>query len=53
MPWEAINAWRLRLHKEFEEAYQATRLPVQPDYLKANAFLIHARESMTKNQGML
>ena len=52
MPWEAISAWRLRLHKEFEEAYQTTRLPIQPDYLKANEFLIHARESMAENQGL-
>jgi len=51
MLWEAINAWCLRLHKEFEEAYQTTRLPVQLDYLKANAFLIHARENMVRFQG--
>ncbi len=46
--WDAVNQWRLELHKEFEEAYQATRLPVLPDYRKANAFLIHARQSMAK-----
>ncbi len=48
LPWEAVNEWRLQLHKEFEEAYQATRLPVLPDFYKANDFLIHARQSMVK-----
>lgn len=46
--WDQVNDWRLQLHKEFEEAYQATRLPVQPDYRKANDFLIHARQTMVK-----
>jgi uncharacterized protein len=46
--WEQVNEWRLRLHKEFEDAYQETRLPVQPDYRRANAFLIHARQAMLK-----
>ncbi len=48
LPWDGVNQWRLELHKEFEEAYQATRLPVLPDYRKANAFLIHARQGMAK-----
>jgi hypothetical protein len=48
VPWEKIDAWRLELHKEFEEAYQATRLPAQPDYQKANAFLIYARKNMAQ-----
>lgn len=42
--WEQVNDWRLQLHKEFEEAYHTTRLPVQPEYHKANQFLIHARK---------
>ena len=50
MPWETVNEWRLRLHKEFEEAYQTTRLPIQPDYRKANDFLIHARQYMAKDR---
>ncbi len=43
MAWEEIDAWRLRLHKEFEQAMQATQLPERPDYERANAFLIDAR----------
>jgi uncharacterized protein len=44
--WEEVNAWRLRLHKEFDTALSATSLPERPDYEKANAFLIRARKSM-------
>ncbi|MEQ8671928.1 MAG: nucleotidyltransferase domain-containing protein [Aggregatilineales bacterium] len=43
--WDAIDAWRLRLHHEFEEAFRETKLPERPDYERANAFLIHARRS--------
>ena len=49
--WEAVNDWRLRLHAEFEEAYQVTRLPVQPDYLRANDFLVYARQHMARQKG--
>lgn len=45
-PWEEVNAWRLELHKRFEEAYTATKLPERPDYAAANAFLVKARRSM-------
>jgi len=47
LKWEEVNEWRLRLHKEFDEALATTRLPERPDYEKANAFLIKARRSMT------
>ena len=43
--WDEVNAWRLELHREFEAAFAATRLPGQPDYRKADAFLIRARRS--------
>lgn len=42
-PWDEINEWRLALHKEFDAAFQATRLPERPDYEAANAFLVRAR----------
>jgi len=41
--WEAVDAWRLELHKEFDAAFETTRLPDRPDYEAANAFLIRAR----------
>lgn len=46
MDWQQINQWRLRLHKEFDDAFSHTWLPEQPHYEAANAFLIAARRSM-------
>jgi hypothetical protein len=43
-PWEKVNAWRLQLHRDFEIAFQSTRLPERPDFDRANQFLIHARK---------
>jgi hypothetical protein len=45
-PWPEVNAWRLRLHKEFDEAFASTRLPERPDYEWANEFLVRARREM-------
>jgi hypothetical protein len=39
-PWPDVNAWRLRLHKEFDEAFTSTQLPERPDYAWANEFLL-------------
>ena len=46
MSWEQVDAWRLKLHEEFEAAFETTSLPERPDYEAANAFLIKARRSM-------
>lgn len=46
VPWDEVNAWRLRLHKEFDSAFASTRLPEYPDYERANEFLLKARQSM-------
>jgi hypothetical protein len=48
MPWAAVDAWRLALHKEFEAAYLTTKLPDRPDYQRANALLIKARRGALK-----
>ena len=45
-PWPEVNAWRLRLHKEFDEAFASTQLPERPDYAWANEFLLKARRGM-------
>jgi uncharacterized protein len=45
MAWAEVNAWRLRLHQEFDAAFTKTELPERPDYAKANEFLIRARRS--------
>jgi predicted nucleotidyltransferase len=50
LPWEEVNVWRLSLHKEFEAAFSATRLPERPDYERANTLLIAARRSMIGQQ---
>jgi uncharacterized protein len=50
LAWEEIDGWRLRLHKEFEKAFAATRLPEYPDYERANEFLLKARFSMIRGE---
>lgn len=47
--WEEVNAWRLRLHEEFDKAFASTNLPERPDYKWANDYLIKARRSMVKH----
>lgn len=46
MPWEEIDAWRLALHRELDDAFAHTHLPERPDFDRANAFLLKARRSM-------
>ena len=41
--WDEVEAWRLRLHAEFDAAYAVTTLPDRPDYAWADAFLVRAR----------
>jgi len=43
MPWNDVEAWRLRLHEEFDRALEQTNLPERPDYERANDFLMRAR----------
>ncbi len=45
MPWDEVNAWRVELHKEFDEALLASKLPERPDYERANDYLVKARRS--------
>lgn len=47
--WEEIDAWRQRLHREFESALAETRLPERPDYEAANSLLIRARRTSAQN----
>jgi uncharacterized protein len=48
LSWEKINNWRLDLHKEFDHAFESTKLPERPDYEWANEFLISARTRMVR-----
>ena len=36
---------RVRLRKDFDEAFASTQLPERPDYAWANEFLLKARKS--------
>jgi uncharacterized protein len=45
MPFEEVEAWRLQLHKDFDAAFEKTKLPDRPDYDRANALLLKARRS--------
>jgi predicted nucleotidyltransferase len=44
--WEQVDAWRLRLHRDFEQALSETKLQERPDYEVANRLLIEARRKM-------
>jgi predicted nucleotidyltransferase len=50
MAWADVDAMRLRLHQEFEAAYENTRLPERPDYRKANELLVGIRLAMAKRE---
>ncbi len=45
MKWDEINTWRLSLHRKFEESFENTKLPDDPDYTEANRLLVQARRS--------
>jgi predicted nucleotidyltransferase len=45
IPWLEVERWRLSLHREFEAACEQTKLADRPDYERANAFLIKARQT--------
>jgi predicted nucleotidyltransferase len=46
LSWKEYHAWRSRLLAEFEAAWAGTRLPDEPDYRRAEDFLLRARRSM-------
>jgi hypothetical protein len=43
VPWTEVDAWRQRLHRELDEALVASPLPDEPDFARANEFLLKAR----------
>lgn len=50
MPFAQADEWRKKLQREFEAAYKETTLPERPDYERANAFLIDARQRATQSE---
>ena len=43
--WPEVDAWRLVLSQEFEDAFAKTSLPDAPDFARANDLLIKARRT--------
>ena len=50
MPWDDVEAWRLKLHTEFDLAFQQTDLQERPNYAAANDFLVRARRLALKDE---
>ena len=50
LSWAEVDIWRKELHRDFETALSATRLPERPDYESANKFLVKARRAMVQNK---
>jgi uncharacterized protein len=46
--FEDCEAWRLKLHQQFDAAVEKSPLPERPDYAAGNDWLITARKSMVK-----
>lgn len=46
MPWSDAETWRMDLHREFDRAFESTKLPDHPDVEEANRLLVEARRSM-------
>jgi len=46
LPWADVDAWRKKLHRDFEQALAETKLPERPDYEAANRFLVKARKGV-------
>jgi uncharacterized protein len=46
LSFEQAKAKALELDQQFQEAYRETKLPEQPDYRRADEFLIWARRRM-------
>ncbi len=43
LPWETVDAWRLQLHREVDDALEATPLPALPDVARVNDWLYSVR----------
>jgi predicted nucleotidyltransferase len=46
LPLDQCEAWRMELHRKFDEALENSPLPERPDYAVANDWLIKARRTM-------
>ena len=48
--WEQVDEWRMELVAEFNAALARTSLPAQPDYERADRFLIRARRRAVEDR---
>ena len=48
--WQELDEWRLELVAEFDAALARIALPAQPDYERADRFLIHARRRAVEDR---
>jgi hypothetical protein len=46
VPWKEVEAWRLRLHAQFDAALETTGLPERPDIERVDRFLIETRREV-------
>jgi uncharacterized protein len=46
LPFEKVKCRALELDERFQQAFERTALPEQPDYARVDDFLIHARRRM-------
>jgi len=53
LEWGEVDEWRLKLHREFDQALMTTTLPERPDYEAANSFLIRARRARANGTSKL
>lgn len=44
MSWLQVESWRLRLHREVDDAFATTSLPALPDVMRVNDWLYSVRE---------
>ena len=48
--WQEVDEWRMELVAEFDSALARTTLPAQPDYERADRFLICARRRAVEDE---
>ncbi|MEM7478723.1 MAG: nucleotidyltransferase domain-containing protein [Planctomycetota bacterium] len=50
VPFDEADAWRKKLQKEFEAAFEVTKLPERPAYDRVNEFLVAARRQALEDK---
>lgn len=53
VPWGVLDERRVALHREFERAYELSKIPERPGYEEANRILIEARRWAAREEGLV